>query len=161
MTNSKDGKKTVVIDARTKDDMIRDLRKEVGKLQKEVVDMRASHREFWERVCPQLPDEMRKRSRMVWEAALHAHETATAGQPGPGAVIAAALMDAEKQGPRKLKGGGIDPVAFVAERIESIAIANGRDPMELFEQIARRINPDPEGPAPGENDTDEVEESST
>jgi len=150
--------KTVKIDGRTKDEVIRDQRKEIAELRQEIINMRADHREQWDRLCPNLPDEMRSRARAVWEAALHSHETATAGQPGPAGVIAMALTDAEKVGPRRLKGGEIDPVAFVAGRIESIAQANGRDPMDLFEQVCRRMNPDPVGPELGENDEEEGED---
>lgn len=138
-----DDKKKIVIDGRTKDEIITDLKKEVVRLQREIEGIQIEHREQWDRLCPNLPDEMRKRARLVWEAALHSHETATEGQPGPVAVVASALLDAEKEGPRKLKGGQIDPVAFVADRIESIAKANGRDPMDLFASIAQRMaNPD-------------------
>jgi len=134
MTNSK---RKFVIDGRTKDRVIVDLKKEVVRLQREIEGIQIEHRE--DRLYPNLPDEMRKRARLVWEAALHSHETATEGQPGPVTVVASALLDAEKEGPRRLKGGEIDPVAFVAGRIESIAKANGRDPIDLFAAIEQRM----------------------
>lgn len=136
------GKKVITVDGRTKDEVIDALKKENNTLREEIVAQRAEHREQieqWTSLIPHLPDEMRDRSKAVWEAALHSHRTAKAGEPGPAAVIASALLDAEKEGPRKLKGGGIDPVSFMAERIRSVALANGRDPLALFHSISKRI----------------------
>lgn len=134
-----DGKKK--IDGRTKDEIIRDLRKEIGRLNNAMVDLRAEHQRQWDKMCPFLPDEMRARARAVWEAALHSHETATDGQPGPIAVVAGALTDAERIGPRSQKGGVLDPVAFIAQRIKVLAQENGRDEMDFFRLLEQRMNP--------------------
>lgn len=135
MAKASNSKSTIKIDGRTKDEVIRDLTTENAKLKKDF-------QERWNKLCPQLPDEMRNRARAVWEAALHAHQTSKPGEPGPSAIIAAALLDAEKIGPRKLKGGVIDPANFIAERILSMAAANKRDPQELYDLIKRRLVPE-------------------
>ena len=58
-------------------------------------------RDVIKKLSPHLLDDERERSRAVWEAALYACDNAQPGQPGPWAVIAAALKDAEERGARK------------------------------------------------------------
>lgn len=57
-------------------------------------------------LSPPLPDEMRERSKTIWRAATFAHESGKPGEPGPMAIIASALRDAESRGMKKVSCKG-------------------------------------------------------
>lgn len=70
-------------------------------LQQENEDLRLQNevlRNAMNRLCPHLLDDERERSRSVWEAASYAHNNSKQGEPGPWAVIAAAIKDGETRG---------------------------------------------------------------
>ncbi len=72
---------------RQKANVIRELIDSVEDLKRRIAGM-----------SPHLLDEERTRARAVWEAAKFAYDNGQPGDPGPIAVVASALYDAEKRG---------------------------------------------------------------
>lgn len=68
-----------------------ELREENEQLKREIT-------ERLEILTSPLPPELYKRAKLIWDAAFDAHSTAEPGEPGPVALIAVALKDAEAKG---------------------------------------------------------------
>lgn len=64
----------------------------------EIERLKRDHAQRIEILTPNLPSDLHRRAKLVWDAAWYAHENGQPGDPGPIALIAAALTDAEHKG---------------------------------------------------------------
>lgn len=69
------------------------VRELVSKMRKRIEELE----EALQRLSPSLPDELRERSRAVWQLALQQHQSGKEGEPGPAGIIARAIREAEEK----------------------------------------------------------------